>query len=222
MQKMMNADIEIVEARPEDAPFIAWVMLVAARSHLDRGMWDFMAGPDEARTLRFLEALALAPEPHWAHHSMFLIAKVNGRPVSALGGYFEEEHGPALLGMAIPAAASAAGIDLEELSRTWLTSGGATISKVTPEHVPGAWIVEHVATLPEFRRLGLIDGLLAAVIEKGRSCGATVADVGVFIGNDRAQRAYEKAGFVVTRERRNADFEAAYVFPGVRELSRSI
>ena len=222
MQETTNKDIEIVEARPEHVPFIAWVMLAAARSHLERGMWDFMAGPDEGRTLRFLEGLASAPEPNWAHHSMFLIAEVKGRPVSALGGYFDEEHGPASLGMAIPAAALASGIKLEDLAQVWLTSGGATIAKVSPEHVPGAWIVEHVATLPEFRRQGLIDRLLAAVIEKGRSRGATVADVGVFIGNDRAQRAYEKAGFVVTGERRNADFEAAYGFPGVRDLSRTI
>jgi len=222
MQKTTTTGIEIVEARPDHVPFIAWVMLTAARSHLERGMWDFMAGPEEARTLRFLEALASTPEPHWAHHSMFLVAEVKGRPASALRGYFDEESGAASLAPALPVAACASGIIFEELIQTWLMSGGATIAQVAPEHVPGAWIVEHVATLPEFRRQGLIDRLLAAVIEKGRSRGATVADVGVFIGNDRAQRAYEKAGFVVTGERRNADFEAAYGFPGVRDLSRTI
>jgi len=222
MQETTTNELEIVEARPEHVPFIAWVMLTAARSHLERGMWDLMAGPDEGRTLRFLEALASAPEPNWAHRSMFLVAEVKGRPVSALGGYFHEEHGPASLEMAIPAAAIASGMDLGELAVCWQTSGGDTITKVAPEHIPGAWIVEHVATLPEFRRQGLIDRLLAAVIEKGRSRGATVADVGVFIGNDRAQCAYEKAGFVVTGERCNANFEAAYGFPGVRSLSRTI
>ncbi|MBN1613037.1 MAG: GNAT family N-acetyltransferase [Deltaproteobacteria bacterium] len=215
-------ELKLVEARPEHIPFIAWVMLTAARSHLERGMWDLMAGPDEGPTLRFLEALASAPEPNWAHHSMFLVAEVRGRPVSALGGYFDEEHGPASLETAIPAAAIASGMDLMELAMNWQTNGVGTIKKVAPEHDPGAWIVEHVATLPEFRRQGLIDRLLAAVIEKGRSRGAKVADVGVFIGNDRAQHAYEKAGFVVTGERCNTDFEAAYGFPGVRDLSRTI
>jgi hypothetical protein len=32
-----------------------------------------------------------------------------------------------------------------------------TILNVAPEHVPGAWIVEDVATKPEFRRRGLVD-----------------------------------------------------------------
>jgi len=42
----------------------------------------------------------------------------------------------------------------------------------------------------------------------------------VLIGNDRAQRAYEKAGFRVIGEKLSAEFEAAYKCPGIRELSQ--
>ncbi len=215
-----TTEIKIVDARPEHAPFIAWVMLTAARSHVEKGMWDFMAGPDEARTLRFLEALASTAEPNWAHHSIFLVAEAGGRPVSALCGYFDEEHGTATLATALPLAAEAAGMTPEEMGANW--QQGISIALVAPDHVPGAWIVEHVATLPEFRRQGLVDRLLAAVLERGRARGATVADVGVLIGNDRAQRAYEKAGFRVIGEKLNAEFEAAYKCPGIRELSQPL
>jgi hypothetical protein len=36
----------------------------------------------------------------------------------------------------------------------------------------------------------------------------------VFIGNDSAQKAYEKAGYVVVEEKTHADFEAVYKTPG--------
>ena len=215
-----TTDITVVDARPEHAPFIAWVMLTAARSHVEKGMWEFMAGPDEARTLRFLEALASTDEAHWAHRSLFLVAEVGGRPASALCGYFDEEHGTATLASVMPLALQAAGVTPQEFEAGW--QAGGSIASVAPGHVTGAWIVEHVATLPEFRRQGLVDRLLEAVLEKGRARGATVGDVGVLIGNDRAQRAYEKAGFRVIDEKRDAAFEAAYGCPGIRSLSRPL
>jgi ribosomal protein S18 acetylase RimI-like enzyme len=89
-------------------------------------------------------------------------------------------------------------------------------------HEPGAWIVENVATSPEYRRRGLVDALLREILDIGRGKGATVADIGVFIDNYRAQAAYEKAGFAVIGEKRDAEFEAAYGCPGVRFLSRAI
>jgi len=79
-----------------------------------------------------------------------------------------------------------------------------------------------VATLPEFRRRGLTDRLLAEILDKGRRRGATTADVGVLIGNDPAQRAYEKAGFEVIGEKRHPEFEAVYKSPGIRSLTQAL
>jgi ribosomal protein S18 acetylase RimI-like enzyme len=214
-------DIAIVPARPEHAGFIGWVMLAAARSHLERGSWDMMTGADEPTTLRFLEALSAAPEPHFMHHSLFLVAEVGGRPAAALAGYFDEENPPTSILTPLPAAAKTIGMTFEQVMGIW-QQGGATIMNVSPEHVPGAWVVEHVATVPEFRRQGLVDRLLAAMIDRGRERGATVADIGVLIGNDRAQLAYEKAGFRVIDEKLDAGFEAAYGCTGIRALSRTI
>ena len=108
----------------------------------------------------------------------------------------------------------------EERSDGWQRAG--SIINVAPEHVPGAWIVENVATLPEFRRRGLVDRLMEEILQRGRTRGATVSDVSVFIGNDPAQRAYEKAGFEVIGEKRHPDFEAAYKTPGIRTLRRPL
>jgi ribosomal protein S18 acetylase RimI-like enzyme len=118
------------------------------------------------------------------------------------------------------AANAALGRTDEQFVAGWTRAG--SIAKVNPAHEPPMWVVEHVATAPDFRRQGLVDRLLAAVVERGRERGATVADVGVLIGNDNAQRAYEKAGFRVIEELRDADFEAAYNCPGIRALRRKI
>jgi ribosomal protein S18 acetylase RimI-like enzyme len=67
-----------------------------------------------------------------------------------------------------------------------------------------------------------VERLIHETLERGRQKGAKVADIGVLIGNDPAQRAYEKCGFEVVDEVRNADFEAAYGSAGARMLRRAI
>jgi ribosomal protein S18 acetylase RimI-like enzyme len=93
---------------------------------------------------------------------------------------------------------------------------------VAPEHIPGAWIVESVATRPEFRRRGVVDALMQEIMERGRKRGATVSDIGVFIGNDPAQRAYQKAGYDLVEEKTHPEFEAVYKTPGIRTLRRAL
>lgn len=214
--------LQIVPARPDHAPLVAWVLLAAARSHMPRGVWDFLVNDDEPAVLRYLEALASTPEPHFAHYSGFLVAEVDGTPAAALSGYFDAECGLASLNAVLPAVSRALGIDHDAMLAQFMASGGGSMLLLQPVQEPGAWIVEHVATRPEFRRRGLVDALLAGIIEKGRARGATIANIGVFIGNTAAQSAYEKAGFSVIEEIRNADFEAAYGSAGMRELTRAI
>lgn len=212
--------MSIVEATPQHAPFIAWVTLTAFRSQLARGFWDFLLDGDEAYKLRYLEALTTTEQLHWVHYSTFFVAEVDGRPASALCGYFEHELGGPTL--------RAAGIEANrktERSEEQAAAGferGKSIMNVLPEHPPGAWIVENVATLPEFRRRGLVDRLMEEILERGRSRGATVADISVFIGNDPAQRAYEKCGFVPVAEKLDPEFEAVYRTPGTRTLRRAL
>lgn len=212
--------IKIVDATPEHAPFIAWVALTAFRSHLDRNFWDFMIEGDDADKLRYLEALTTTNERHWTHHSSFIVAEVDGAPAAALAGYFDEELGGSRLTTAIVEANRRTGRSDESAAAGF--ERASSIMKVVPEHVPGAWIVENVATRPEFRRKGLIVQLTEEILERGRKRGATVADVSVFIGNDPAQRAYEKCGFVPIAEKRDADFESVYKTPGTRTLRRSL
>jgi ribosomal protein S18 acetylase RimI-like enzyme len=93
---------------------------------------------------------------------------------------------------------------------------------VAPEHEERAWVVENVATLPKFRRRGIVDALLSDILEQGHKRGARTADIGVLIGNMPAQRAYEKNGFEIVNEKMHPAFEAAYGCPGIRSLSQRL
>ena len=217
---MATETLSIVEATPEHAPFIAWVTLTAFRSQLERGFWDFMLDGDEAYKLRYLEAFVQTEQLHWVHYSTFLVAEVDGRPASALCGYFEHELGGPTLRAAEIEANRKTGRTDEEAADGF--DRAKSIMNVLPEHPAGAWIVENVATLPEFRRRGLVDRLMAEILERGRKRGATVADISVFIGNDSAQLAYEKCGFAPVAERRDPEFESVYLTPGTRTLRRSL
>lgn len=210
----------IIEATPEHRDFLAWVCLTAFRSHLERGFWDFMLDGNEQYKLRYLAALVTTEQRHWSHYSTFLIAEVNGQPAAALCGYREAELGGPTLRLAGAEANQPVGRNEDEAAAGFARA--SSILNVLPEHAEGAWIVENVATRADFRGHGLCERLVEEILERGRGRGATVSDISVFIGNDGAQRAYEKCGFQVVGEKRDLEFENVYKTPGTRTLRRAI
>jgi ribosomal protein S18 acetylase RimI-like enzyme len=91
-----------------------------------------------------------------------------------------------------------------------------------PKDTEGAWIIDSVATRPEYRRKGLVDRLLLAILEKGRQKGFQRAQISIYIGNRPAQRAYEKHGFKIVDEKRHPDFEAEIGSPGMALLLKNL
>ena len=78
-----------------------------------------------------------------------------------------------------------------------------------PESPEDRWVIEWVATAPEFRGRGIVQQLLLAILEKGREQGFQKAQVAYLLGNEPARRSYERVGFETVSERRDPDFEAA-------------
>jgi ribosomal protein S18 acetylase RimI-like enzyme len=213
-------DVRIVDATREHIPFVAWVVMASNRSHLPRGMWDLNLGDAEEAVLRYLEVLAETDTVHWGHYSLFKVAEVDGVPAAGMCGFFENDLGPASMMAGAAEVNQKIGRSTEDISAGWERS--KAILEIVMDHEPGAWVVEHVATKAEFRRRGLVERLVHEMLERGRERGATTADIGVLIGNDPAQRAYEKCGFEVVEEERDAEFEAAYGSPGARLLRRAL
>jgi ribosomal protein S18 acetylase RimI-like enzyme len=205
-------------ATRDDAPFLAKVVQLAARSHLERGVWDMAVPSSERECLGCIEAVLLTPTPSWCHYSNFILAEVDGTPAAALSGF--AAHSPELLPMerAFVAGFRAAGFGEEEI--------GAAFERILVfmtchmEDEEGAWIVEWVAALPEFRRLGLVRQLLMEMLERGRERGHDLAQIGILMGNTPARRAYEDVGFKLAVERTAPEFEAQVGAPGLARLLR--
>jgi len=85
-----------------------------------------------------------------------------------------------------------------------------------------SWVVENLAIVPEFRRRGHTSKLLIQAIEQGRAQGMRQAQICLFIGNEGAERAYERVGFRPEEERRDVTFESIAGAPGLRRYVRDL
>jgi GNAT superfamily N-acetyltransferase len=212
--------IEIRQARPEDAKLLAWCMLMAGRSHLKVGIWDFVICQPEERCLQFLEMLALEGPRHMAYYSEFLVAEVDGHSAAALEGFDPVRNGEDT--MTVPMASVMQKMGLTDKDMAPGMEKLAAFMTCHSEFLPGAWVVEQVATRPEFRRVGAISKLLEAVLDRGRKQGFKRAQVSFYIGNTPGERAYQKAGFKYLDEKRHPDFERAIGSPGMIRYARDI
>ena len=213
-------DVQIRPARPEDAGFLAWVILTAGRAHVTRGIWEVILGGTEQNNLDFLKLLAVTATPHLFHYSCYLIAEADGRPAAGLGGYDPKICGYEALNRAKPEVFTklghSGGPDPETNKRA------ERVLCCIPKDTEDAWIIDSVATLPEYRRKGLVDRLLGAILEKGRQKGFQKAQISIYIGNRAAQLAYEKQGFKIADEKRHPDFEAEIGSPGMARMLKNL
>ena len=104
----------------------------------------------------------------------------------------------------------------EMLRRGAISMGGM------PDDLEKVWGVENVAVLPEYRGAGLTDRLFEHVLEEGRSRGFSRAQILCLIGNDPAQRAWERNGFRLQTEHRSAAFEALFGCPGGKLFAQDL
>lgn len=210
--------VRIRSGKPDDAVFLARVMMLASRGHLRRGVWDLIAGGSEENCLDYLRRLALSEPVSLCHYSSFIVAEHDGRPAGALCGFDPRVGGWEMLADAMKNVQRAKGwTDADEKASGART---APVWQCIFDTLDGAWVVESVATMPEFRRRGLADALVAEILEAGRSRRHRMAQLTILIGNVAAQRAYEKAGFRVEGEKRHRDFEAALGAPGFMRMVR--
>ena len=208
-------DIKIRSARNDDAAFLAWLILTAGRAHVKRGIWEVILGESENKCLAFLELLAITETPHLFHYSCYLVAELGSQPVAGLGGYDPRVLGYPALRRALPEGFKKMG--LYGLGET-IGDRPPRILECIPDAVEGAWIIDSVATLPEFRRKGIVNRLLEEIIEKGRQKGFGRSQINLYIGNTLAQQAYEKHGFKILDEKRDPYFEEVIGSPGMARL----
>lgn len=208
----------IRDATLDDVPFLTEVVLLASRSHVKIGVWDLAVPDDDALRRRCIAAVLTSDQRSWCHYRNFIIAEVDGVPAAGLSAFAAYDETLLPIGKALVASFVAIGFEGDEI--------GEAIRRVLIfetchlDDLKGAWIIEWVATLADFRGQGVVRELLHAILARGKERGHLLAQIGILKGNDAAQRAYESVGFEVEAERTSEEFEAIIGSPGLRRFSR--
>ena len=80
--------IDIQNAKEEDAPFLAKMMLQSSRADKKIGFFDYIfSTKDDEKLLTYLEKLAKTNAKSYCHYQNFLIAKVDSKNVGTLCCY---------------------------------------------------------------------------------------------------------------------------------------
>lgn len=206
--------ISIRKATPKDSKFLSWVILEASHSHLgdSSGLWNLVFPESEHDRMIYLEKLILSSHVSFCHYSLYLIAEVDGKPVSALAGFDPN--------LVTDDNFINAMIDI--LPKPLINS---VLGSMTPyvtcliEPDKDSWVIDMVATKPEYRRLGLSKKLLLSILQNGFEAGFRKAELLILIGNIAAQKAYEKIGFKTVEEKKHPEFKKALNCPGVARMT---
>jgi translation initiation factor 4G len=207
----------IRSARPEDADFIAQTILSSQRGYRPRGWFDVALGLPETQCREFVARIVVARAVSMWHVSEFLVAEIDDKPAAALCALPAAGTGPAAW-RAIEEIAAATGLAPPELAA--IRQRGGYTRACWVQGGEGDWMIEYVATDPAYRGRGLVQSLIAHALEKGRAAGFARATISFLIGNEPAERAYTKAGFVLAEEKRDPAFEAIIGAPGFRMFAR--
>lgn len=206
----------IRQGRADDADFVARTVLSAQRGPGPLGWIDFALAQDESKVLAFLRQLAVAKPRSWYHVSQFLIAEIEGRPAAALCAMPSRETRDTMRA-AIEEVALAGGMNAGDIF-----ARGAYARPCWVQGGEQDWLIEHVATSPEYRGHGLVPALIDHALAVGKGAGFGRASITFLIGNEAAERCYAKAGFAFAEEKRDSTFEAITGSLGFRRFMRTI
>ena len=214
-------NIHIRNGRRDDAPFLARSILIAGRAHVEKGIWEVVLGLPEKQCLTFLQNIAVTGPPHLFHYSCYFIAETAMQDmVGSLGGYNPKLMGYQPLQQAIPAVYRKLQLP-EKISRD-ANERAARIMSCLPGEIDNAWVIDSVATMPEYRGNGIAESLLYKMLDEGRKQGHKLSQVNMYIGNEPALHLYQKMGFKIIEEKRDKYFAENIGSPGMLSLVRQL
>jgi ribosomal protein S18 acetylase RimI-like enzyme len=206
-------------ATADDAGAIALLSYYAGQGHCETSTYDLMIpgrpGPTAER-IYMIRRLVGTGTVSWLHYSHYEVAQVDGRVVASLGAFGASDSG----NLQLIAALKETGWTDREIAA--MSSNVRVYSRVEPSVPRDAWMIENVATLPEYRGRGLVSALVSRALVRGRERGYLRAQMACHIGNVAALRVYENAGFEITEVMADAEFEVVFGCPGMWRLARVI
>lgn len=211
------ADFTLRDAAPDDAEFLARVIQMASVGKGSSSVWDLALGPDQAEQLLFLKGLVLAEPACAAHFGGFVVAESEARPIAGACGLIPSEKSPEKFTEALLSVAETLG--WSETRQLKLIGSFDVFARCLPMTRSENWVLEYIATLPEYRGQGVNQELLGDLLDCGRESGAKTAQVAYFVGNTPAMKLYRKLGFRETHELLDKDFEKLFGAAGVVHMT---
>jgi ribosomal protein S18 acetylase RimI-like enzyme len=176
--------------------------------------------PEADDRRRALEHIASDAPLSWCHHSFFHVADADGAAGAALMCFEAADVGDTSLAAPLMETFAWLGWPSERISGA--VARMQPYAACFPDMPSGTWIVENVGTREDARRQGLVRALLEHALAEGRRRGFARAQISCLLGNEAAQRAYERAGFEVVEEKRSPEFEALIGAAGFSRMTRSL
>jgi len=197
----------------DDREKVAELVYMAGMSQAKLSIFDLIFDAPKEQILSHLAALFGCKARSWFHYSYCLVAEVDGDVAATACGYSSKDAGYMTFVEGLKMVTNWDGKAFGAFAARM-----APVSNVRPPDPPETWIIENVATFPEFRRHGLVVQLIEKLLERGRREGYKHSQISFLIGNESAERAYEKIGFRFHCDRTDPDFEKIFGFPGIRTL----
>ncbi|ELR14015.1 acetyltransferase, GNAT superfamily protein [Acanthamoeba castellanii str. Neff] len=145
--------------------------------------------------IALMKEIIESDEPSFIRWDGFLIAEVDGVPAAGLSGYETKLKSGEVYSQLLLEGMKRRGWTETAIDEYHKRSYGVLAVWPDLHDVENHWVVEWVATRPEYRRRGLVNQLLLRVLDIGREKGYKKAQVSLMIENAPARRAYEKLGF---------------------------
>lgn len=212
---MRECDFVIRPAGLEDTDFLVEVIVQAEKSGTDKLGLATLFGLREEEVRKYLRQM-LEEETEGCEFSVssFIVAEADHIPVAAVGGWIEgqsEDGMPSAL-----LKSNLLGYILPPENLNYIRRFSELIRDIQINRETGAYQIEYVYVVPEFRGSGLTEQLLEAHLWKGclENKDLRKMQVQAFANNPGAVRVYEKAGFAVKKEYRVKDKVVLNYLPG--------
>jgi hypothetical protein len=209
-KKIMS--IKIRQAKVEDAPFLAQMMLQSSRAGKKNGIFDLIFETDDDNALlEKLEKLAQTEAKSHCNYRNFLIAEMNGQNVGTLCSYEPRKATEEVFIKALQEVGCSDGIKntLEVLYGCKLD-----VSRT-------ALMFDFMEELEGFIDVGILKALMQKSLLTARLKGYSIAQTIIEIGSLEAELLYEKLGFTVIDENECESYKETFGRNGLKLLSIS-
>lgn len=206
-------DITIRPAVKEDAKPVAELIYLAALANAKVCPLDVMFDAGKGQVLEKIAWMFINVDDNLNHYSRCLVAEIDRRAASSM--YLNTRDNDTLPVWRRTFHGMGYG-DLEILGMLWRIR---SYFRVKPSFQKDSLVIDNVATFAEFRRKGSVHLLFESAREFAREKGFPRMELECQVGNTAAQKAYEKEGFLVTKEKTHASWEMTYGTPGVMRMT---